>query len=299
MTLPSRKSGLSLIEVTVVISLLGLAGGAIASAILRQQRFHQEATAVLDARQSVRDAMEVLATDIRGSRSADTIRLMADSAIELFASVGVSVSCRSSSGNVLTLAAESADGNTLTSFLATPDTGDFALLFRSGGARGSYWERHRIAAFAPRPLRPGCLREGDAPAESFVLTLAGLPEVPVTAGSPIRFIRRGRYSLYRSSDGKWYLGYRRCNAVGAPGCGSIQPLSGPYRAYSSDPSRTGFLFEYFDPSGERVGGSAEALSVARVDITARSAKSRAGSGAAAITLPESATGSIAIRNRGP
>jgi len=298
MSFQARKSGLSLIEVIVVIALLGLAGGAVGSAVLRQQRFHRDATAMLDARQGVRDAMEVLATDIRGSWSADTIRLLADSALELFASVGVSVSCGSSSGNVLTLAAESADGNTLTSFLATPDTGDFALVFRNRGLGGTYWERHRIGAFAPRALRPGCLMEGAAPADAFVLTLAAVPEIPVQAGSPIRFVRRARYSLYRSSDGKWYLGYRRCNAVGAPSCGSIQPLSGPYRAYSPDPSRTGFLFEYFDARGERVAGSAEALSVTRVDITARAEELRAGSGAPATNLPVSATASIAIRNRG-
>lgn len=284
---------------TVVIALLGLVGGAVASAVWRQQRFHRDATAMLHARQGVRDAMEVLATDIRGSWSADTIRVMADSAIELFASVGVSVSCDSSSGRLVTLAAESADGNTLTSLLATPDTGDLALVFRNGGLAGGAWERHRIAAFATKAPRPGCLMEGAAPVEGFVLTLAAPPAVPVGPGSPVRFIRRARYSLYRSSDGKWYLGYRRCNAAGPPSCGSIQPLSGPYRAYSPDPSRTGFLFEYFDAAGERVAPGAEALAVSRVDITARSDQRGAGRIAAGVTVPESATGSIAIRNRSP
>lgn len=298
MTGRERKSGLSLIEVTAVIALLALVGGSIGSAILRQQRFHRDAAAMLEARQGVRDAMEVLATDIRGSWPADTIRLMADSALELFASVGISTVCGSSFGNVLTLAGESPDGNTLTSFLSLPDTGDLALVYRNGGVAGGNWERHRIAAFAARAPGSGCLIEGAASGEGFSLTLAAAPEVPVRAGSPVRFVRRARYSLYRSSDRKWYLGYRRCNAAGVPACGSIQPLSGPYRAYSPDPSRTGFLFEYFDAHGERLDVSADALSVARVDITARSEKLPAGSGADGVMNPESATGSIAIRNRG-
>lgn len=283
----------------MVIALLGLVGGAIGSALLNQQRFHRNASALLDARQGVRDAMEVLATDIRGSSPADTIRLMADSALELFATVGASVSCRASSGNVITLAAESPDGNTLTSFLAVPDTGDLALVFRATGGRDGRWERYRIASFAARSAGPGCLVEGSAPGEAFALTLHLPPEVPVLAGSPIRFVRRARYSLYRSSDGKWYLGYRRCNAAGASACGSIQPLSGPYRAYSPDWSTTGLLFEYFDAQGARLTAGAGALSVARVDITARAAASAAGSGPSATYLPEAATASIAIRNRSP
>jgi len=45
-------------------------------------------------RENVRDAMEVLSTDIRGMSLADTVRLGADSAIDFFANIGSSVVCQ-------------------------------------------------------------------------------------------------------------------------------------------------------------------------------------------------------------
>ena len=281
----------------MVISLLGLVGAAMASAVHKQQRFHRHASALLDARQGVRDAMEVLSGDIRGSSPADTIRLMADSALELFTTIGTAVACRSTSGNSIFLAAESATGNTLSSFLVPPDTGDLALVFNlTGDATVGSWARYRVAGFAVRTSRPGCLGDADTSAEGFLLTLQRLPEPAARSGAFVRFIRRGRYSLYRASDGQWYLGYRRCNALGLSVCGAIQPLSGPYRRYSPDNAETGFLFEYFDADGERLAAGSP-LSVARIDVTARAHKDPGTGGGAGMHLPESATATIALRNR--
>jgi type II secretory pathway pseudopilin PulG len=282
--------------VIVVISLLGMIGATIGSAIINQQRFQRDASELLDARQGVRDAMEVLSGDIRGSTPADTIRLMADSAVELFTSIGTSVACRTASGTAIYLAAESS-GNTLTSFLLAPDTGDLVLVFRTtGDPTGGTWERHRVAALSSRSNRPGCFGEGSGPAEGFLLTLRDIPDPGVSAGAPVRFIRRGRYSLYRGSDGSWYLGYRRCNALGPSVCTAIQPLSGPYVRYSADEAETGFLFEYFDAYGVRVD-SGDPMSVARIDVTARAERNRTVGATAAPPLPEYAKASIALRNR--
>lgn len=282
-----------------MISLLSVIGAAVGSAILHQQRFHRDASALLDARQGVRDAMEVLSGDIRGSSPDDTLRLMADSALELFTTIGTSVSCRSASGSAIYLAAESVSGNTLTSFLLTPDTGDLVLLFRTTGEESAgSWERHRVEAFAGRSNRPGCFSDDGSPAEGFLLTLQKPPDPAVRPGTPIRFIRRVRYSLYRTSDAQWFLGYRRCNALGPSVCGGIQPVSGPYQRYSADEAQTGFLFEYFAAGGERLASGVPPLSVARIDITARARRMRGVTPRTTGPAPlESATASIALRNR--
>jgi len=289
--------GLALIELVAVIGILGLVGAMIGSTIVGHQRFHRNAAATLDARQGVRDAMEVLSTDIRGASLHDTVRLMADSALELFAGIGTSVACRAISENSITLAAESATANTLTSFLLDPDSGDIALIYRRDSADldGDRWERHRIAALTTRSGAPDCLAEGVAPGEGFLLTLHSALAPVVTPGTPLRFVRRGRYSLYRSSDSKWYLGYRRCNAIGESVCGAIQPVSGPYRRYSADKAQTGFLFEYFDSQGALLSPAASPLEIARVDVTARADSERPRAGESHVA--EFATGSIAIRNR--
>jgi hypothetical protein len=101
------------------------------------------------------------------------------------------------------------------------------------------------------------------------VSLASPVSTVVRPGAAVRFVRRQRYSLYLASDGEWYLGYRRCNAVGASICGTVQPVSGPYRPYNRLQRATGLLFEYFDAAGERVDVAASPLAIARIDITAR------------------------------
>lgn len=303
------RNGVTLAELAVVLALIGLIGSTIGLTLVRQQRFYRGTTELLHAREGVRDAMELLSTDIRGMSVADTVRLLADSAIEFFANVGTSVVCQNTGGIGVGLpGASSGRGNALTAFLTQPDTGDIAVFHRDSLDGASEWERHRIISFGVRslaltcPASSGFAREAgiDAGGTGFFLDLSTPLSPQVKGGAPVRFIRRGRYSLYHASDGSWYLGYRRCNAVGASACSAIQPLSGPYRDYSSSPRNTGLLFEYFDGSGSRLTPGASPLAIARVDITARSESRQRIVVEGRVSVPsESATVAIAIRNRSP
>lgn len=301
------RNGVTLAEVVIALALLGVLGGAIGLTLIRQQRFYRGTTELLHAREGVRDAMELLSTDIRGMSVADTVRLLADSAIEFFANVGSSIVCQTTGGNGVGLpGASSGRGNSLTAFLMQPDTGDIAVFHLDPPDGASEWEHHRIIGFGAGQLSATCpgsspfSREADigAGAKGFLLDLAAALSPRVRAGAPVRFIRRGRYSLYRASDGRWYLGYRRCYAVGAAACGVIQPLSGPYRDYSPNPRNTGLLFEYFDESGSPLTSAASPLSIARVDITARAESRHRIVVEGRVSVPaDSATVAIAIRNR--
>jgi hypothetical protein len=283
------RDGITLAEIAVVLALIGVLGGTVGLTLLRQQRFYRGTTEMLHAREGVRDAIEVISTDIRGMSTADTVRLLADSAIEFFANIGSSIVCdREGSNGVGLPGATSGRGNALTAFLAQPDTGDIAVFHRDSPE--GEWERHRITGFGARAPAAACPR--------FVLDLATPLSAQVGTGAPVRFVRRARYSLYHGSDGRWYLGYRRCNAVGPSSCGAIQPLSGPYRDYSSNPRNTGLLFEYFDESGSPLGPGGSPLALARVDITARAESRQRIVVEGRATAPrDSATVSIAIRNR--
>jgi type II secretory pathway pseudopilin PulG len=289
-----------------VLALMGVLSSAIGLTLLRQQRFYRGTSELLQARESVRDAMELLSTDIRGTSVADTVRLLADSAIELFTNIGSSIVCQTTGGNGVGLpAASSRRGNALTALLTQPDTGDVAVFLGDSIDGAGEWERHRIIGFGVRSLGATCpgpsifSREAaDAGANGFFLELSAPLSPRVRVGAPVRFIRRGRYSFYRASDGRWYLGYRRCNAVGASACGVIQPLSGPYRDYSANPGNTGLLFEYFDDSGNRFTPGASPLKLARVEITARAESRQRIVVEGRATVPrDSATVAIAIRNR--
>jgi prepilin-type N-terminal cleavage/methylation domain-containing protein len=300
-------NGFTLIELAVVLSLVGIIGSAISITLIRQQRFYRSASELLYARASVRDAMEVLAADIRGMAVADTVRLLADSAIEMFVSIGSSVVCQRRDDFEIGLPAVSPRGNTLTSLLTTPDSGDLAEFYRDSAENGKHWARHRISRVASTATGTSCPEgtafhaSGNGPVgKGLVVALSDPLSAEVTVGAPVRFIRRGRYSLYRATDGEWYLGYRRCNAIGESVCGAIQPLSGPYRGYSSNPHSTGLRFEYFDAAGSRLEASGSPLVLARVAVTARTeSRHRLVIEGRARTAADSGTLSIAVRNRTP
>jgi prepilin-type N-terminal cleavage/methylation domain-containing protein len=301
-----KKRGLSLVELLVVIALAGLVGGVAVATATRQQRFYHGAAELLHARESIRDAMEVLSTDVRGTSVTDTVRLAADSAIEFFATIGASVVCQIVA-NDIGLPAAHPSGNSLSAFVSEPDTGDLALFHVDSAGGSERWERRRITGFTARSLASSCppasrlsqQSELDAGARGFAVTLAAPLGSDVKPGAVVRFVRRARYSLYRASDGDWYLGYRRCNALGPLSCGVVQPVSGPYRGYSRDPRATGLLFEYFDGAGQALDVAASPLALARVDVTARSGnRYQLPVGVPFARIADSATVSIAIRNRG-
>jgi prepilin-type N-terminal cleavage/methylation domain-containing protein len=298
------KRGLSLVELIVVVAIAGIATTVITATMNRAQRFYRAANELRSTRESVRDAMEVLSADVRGMSTADTVRFRADSALEFFAQIGVSVVCLTNA-NEAGLPAVHSSGNSLSAFITEHDTGDVALFYADSSDSSQRWIRYRITSFASHSLGSSCpqaskfstqaeIAAGD---KGFVVGAAAALSSNIKPGAPVRFVRRVRYSLYRASDGYSYLGYRRCNAIGASVCGAVQPISGPYANYSNDARATGLLFEYFDAAGRRLAPSASALALARVDITARSQSAQRNpfSGRDG-PISDSATVAIAVRN---
>lgn len=296
------RRGFTLIEIIVALGVAAMIGSLVTATMSRQQRLYRATSEAIDVRRSVRDAIAILAEEIRGASARDTIRLASDSAIELFTGLGSSVACTMVTATDVGLAPTSSTGINLTSWLATPDTGDLALIYRTASSTAGVWERYRILGVNSRstttacPAATGLSSAPGASASSYVLTLSPAPP-PVAAGAAVHFVRRGRYSLYRSSDGKWYLGYRRCNAIGVSSCGAIQPLSGNYQSFSSDTARTGILFRFFDSSNHQLGAGSDRLRIASVQIVARAMSSIAvtidGVGK---TAADSTTVSAALRN---
>ncbi|HEX2721953.1 MAG TPA: type II secretion system protein [Gemmatimonadaceae bacterium] len=299
------RRGFSLVELLVATALAGIAGAVMTTTLSRQQRFFASASEVLDTRAQIRDGAGVLVSDIRSAAVARFgMPVMQDSAIEMFVVVASSVACSAPSGATIGLAPQQlAMGNTLTSILFLPDTGDLAMLYAAGDSvMPGAWETGRLVSFTSRSLATSCpsstgfttAADATAGTTGYVLTLAVPPGPGIRRGAPIVFIRRVRYSLYRSSDGYWYLGYRRCG-VASGGCAAIQPVSGPYRAYSAS-GDSGLSFRYYSASGLPV--SAPSMAVARVDIVVRGRTSMAAglNGDAKAAYSDSIVVSVAPRN---
>ncbi len=302
------RAGFTLVELIIAAVIASLAAGTMILTLSRQQRFFTSADAIGEVRGQLRDAADVLATDLRGAAVARFgMPVTSDSAVEFFATIGTSVACSRPAGAIIGLPPESlVAGNTLTSLLAQPDTGDLALLLSipRSSPDSAKWETLRIASFTSRAISTACpsstgfttASDASSGSSGYLLTLAQTPSRTITAGAPIAFVRRVRYSLYKSSDGLWYLGYRRCNAM-APGCAAVQPVSGPYRAYSSSAGSSGLSFRFYDAYGQSL--TSTGTSVARIDIVLRGQTARAASlsGNARASFRDSAVVTVSPRNR--
>lgn len=303
--------GFTLIELLLATALAGAVAALIGSTLVRQQRFHISAAEMLEVRGHLRDAAGVLAADIRGAAvSHHGLPVMTDSAIEMFTTIATSVACDAPAGTSIGMPPKTlASGNTLTSILLQPDSGDLAIIYGipGGEADSGRWETVPVSTFSSRSLAAACpastgfasVSDEAAGATGFTATFASAPSTAVRKGAPVHFLRRARWSLYRSSDNRWYLGYRRCNAVGPPVCSAIQPVSGPYRSYSESGAASGLSFRYYDASGTEVRDGASSTAVARVDIVLRGETGRAVAlaGDARAAYRDSVVVTVSPRNR--
>lgn len=276
------RPGFTLIEMLIALGVSLVVVIAATTTIARQRRAYVALDALATERAELHMGTEILAMELRAlSPGADSIPLASDTAVEIHSAIGASTVCTAPSPTHVTLPPDTlASGAILSSWLVTPDTGDVVLIYHdstvASPARG--WSRHRIVAFATALAATACppasaltaVADIASGARAYDVTLA----TPTTAsrGAPVRFLRRGRYSVYRASDGNWYLGYRRCTG-GV--CAGVQPVAGPFRG----PSRFPLTLRYFDRAGIELPPAAQRTSVARVDIVLR-----AGS-AVAVALP--------------
>lgn len=278
-----RRAGFTLAEVVVALALSSIVGTALCGVLIAQQRVYRNATERLMLRHAVRDAAEVLPAELRGvGMGGGLAAQLSDTAVELYTVVGSSIVCTATSMQ-LTLPPDTLlSGALLTSLAATPDTGDLAAVYMepADSTRAATWERIAIADVSRRAAANGCpastgfTTPSDASSMAYVVTFALTQAAPPKPGAPVRFLRRGRFSVYRSSDARWYLGYRRCAASGVSLCGTIQPVSGPYAS-----ARAGLRFRYRD----RVGNAVLAPpweSIALVEIAVRSVGRPAGTATA-------------------
>ena len=302
-------TGATLIELIVVLALGGGVCSLMLTMVARQQRFHTGVNAVVEGKRGTRDAIELLARELRpiattsaalAPHGAD-IYAMSDSAITFRAHLGSSVVCAvDADRTTVTLPGTNGPASQrLSTFIALPRAGDSLFIFDRGATPSrddDAWHRFALAAnlaggFCAR--RPVGLAASDAEG-AFALSLALTTPIPTTidVGAPVRFFRPTTYSLYRTSVGDWALGVSVC-AGGS--CAVRQPISGPYQPPSSGTAK-GIALEFLDASAVATTNPG---SVARIDVVART-RSATPLDIAHIRgtrYHDSLTTSIAVRNR--
>lgn len=305
----STRRGFALPELLISVLLIAIVGGAISEGLRRQQRVFRSIALLTSVRGDARDAAEVLVADLSAASPLDTLPLALDSAVEFYSLIGASVSCDSAPGYVIALPPEKlGSGLRLTTLLASPDSGDVMLIFSHDSAATAgepRWERHGIAAVSSAPSATVCppstgfTAAADAAAPAHVITLSGAASSAIGRGAPVRILRRTRYSLYRASDSRWYLGHRRCGSAGAPACGAIQPVSGPYMAHAGGAGQSGIGLRYFDGAALPVWSFGGTARVALIEVTVRVRTPIPGlpGGSQSAAYLDSTSLSIGLRNR--
>ena len=293
------RSGTTLLDLLVALPLIALLGITAIQLLLGVHRTVIRTDGTLGATRELRHGASVLSTELRGLRSRDLVA-WADTAVEFDATVGMGVTCAVSADRMSVDVVEgdanaAADANAIgaDALAATwnqpPQPGDRALLWVAGPTptdtlRGVEVTVRSVATGSGCGLSPLAGFRG-AGSERIELS-APVPGV-LAVGTPIRIIRRTRYSLYRASDGDWFLGRR---TRGPSGWDVIQPVAGPLL-----PARAfGMVVTVHDTTGSPMG-DALAGTAARVGVALRAPR-KAGRATTSTILTDSAFIEVALRS---
>ena len=280
------RRGVTLIELLMVLTVLGVVGGLLTNVLIKQQRFNRALTETADSRSRMRDIATILPTDLRGASSIGRdILTIGLTSMQFRSSIGSSVLC-GLAGTVIELPPTTlASGQVLTAWINPPKPGDVAFIYDDGAGRGNAddsWAQFTItdttsavnAAWCPAAGVSPFTQVADDGQRRYRLTLNAAPNpLTIKVGAPIRLAREVRYSLFAASDANWYVGYQTCTPSGAVGvagpCDNREILAGPVRAATTDTTTSGLYFLYYRQDGTAITNAADAALIARIGVGMR------------------------------
>ncbi len=293
-----NRHGLTLAELLVSMTVAGVVLSMIASVSAREQRVFADLADRAALAGQLRDASSVLPIDLRSVASAaGDIRDARDSSLEIRATIASAVVCDSTATSII-LAPAIGGAATHASVVTSIEAGDTLWLLSVTDT--AVWKPYRVAAAGNAPAGQ-CAPRGPQLADSARIrprTSVSLATTPTaTIGMPARVTRPVRYSIYRASDGAWYLGEKDWSNTSAK-FNTIQPVAGPFLAAAAG----GVVFRYADSLGAAIASPvADRTSIASIRVELRgqtSAPARA-IGAAQSTgkRTDSSIVIVSLRNR--
>lgn len=272
LTSGSPRSGATLVELLVALTLGAVVLGTASSSVLRQQRTARlVGTAAANGAQ-LRAASGALVAELGplAAGSGDVVAGQAsDTAIELRRLVTSGAACDDAIGRAVFSDDEDGPSEALSG--AVPQAGD--QLWWSAGDSVRGWRGARVVA--SDSLSAPCLLTGSPSRPARRIVIGTSDSIPF--GALLRVTRPARYDFYKSGDGSWQLGLRDWSEASAR-FASPQPVAGPFLMRAGG-ARGGF--RYFDAEGAELplaGGSVAADRVARVRITVLSLDRTGGTG---------------------
>jgi prepilin-type N-terminal cleavage/methylation domain-containing protein len=312
------RRGFTLTELMIVVVLMGVIGSMLTALLVRQQRFHRAVSSMTDARARTRDVANILPTDLRSiSTVGRDILAMDVNSMQFRAFIGSAILCRYAGAQLIELPPKViADGKVLTAWINPPIVDDIVYLYDEGVEAGNAddsWTKYKITAVASAADATWCpsnnaiayTQAADNGATRYRITLDAAPnQLRSQIGSPIRFAREVRYSIYQASDNQWYIGYQTCVPDATPNtagtCGTREVLAGPVLPASTNANVSGLAFQYYNQTGGEVTDVALAGTIARIEVVIRTSSEslrRATSNITSITGGDSLRFSVGFRNR--
>jgi type II secretory pathway pseudopilin PulG len=280
------RRGFTILEFLVVFTMLGVVGGAVTMLLMRQQRFYTNTSALTESRAQIRQALNVMPLDLWSVSSVGgDIYAMTDSSIEFRAITGASIVCISKEKDSwISVPPLKLAKGPLTAWVNKPTTADSMLVYddstSSATARDDHWNKYGITAVdsVVGDVSTGCpasstyaqLADLVTGNPSYVFTVSPKQTKTILSGAPVRLFRRVRYSLFKDTDAKWYLGYTECLPNQTPACAAVRAVSGPFLKYNpaGASEKSGLTFTYYDSMGVE---TTNRLAVARINVVVRGA----------------------------
>ncbi len=244
------RRGFSLIELMVVLALSSIVIGGLMSVLVRQQRFYRGIADLIETRSQIRQAAGIIPSDLRGvSTIGGDILAVSDTSMVFWATIGQAVACVAVPGAYVISIPPLvlANNNTLASFTMTPSAGDTVYVYHDGlteAASDDAWVPYGITGPPSTSVLPCGELTGNADlvTERYSFSLSTPLGANLSVGTPLRFLRRTRYTLFQAQDDAWYLGYCSPDCVGDP-----QPIAGPFLPGGG--ANSGVSFSYQDAAG--------------------------------------------------
>lgn len=261
------RRGFSLVELMVILALSSIVIGGLTSVLVRQQRFYRGTADLIETRSQIRQAAGIIPSDLRGvSTIGGDILQVSDTSMIFWATIGQAVACVAVPGaqEISIPPLVLANKNTLASFSMTPGRGDTVYVYHDGlteAASDDDWVAYGITG----PPTTSTLPCGDLTGSADLVTARysfplDKPLGPnLSVGTPLRFVRRTRYTLFKAQDSAWYLGYCSPDCAGDP-----QPIAGPFLPGAG--ANSGVSFSYQDAAG---AATTVPASIVQVSIVVR------------------------------
>ena len=292
------------VELMVVLTIGGVIAGAILAVLRRQQRFFTNTAVLVEQRASLRDATGILPGELRAlaPRAGDVITF-SDSSLDMRATIGVAIVCDTLVGASAIALAPARAGVVapLASFATMPQAGDIADVYDmwpSNRASADAWASLEISGVSSSTsvcATSPFVDEATASTPRVELRYVGAARTPdpLVPGAFVRILRRVKYRFYRASTGDWYLGYSEWDATAF---GVVQPVSGPFAAYSRR-GPSGLTLRYFADGGAELFSGDDASRIARVEVVARGIPRDGLVGRGGAPATDSQSISVRLRNR--